>query len=265
LSDHGHIVNGGHGGDEADVARSPFLMRAPGLAPRRLERAIEVEEIAPTIAAWMGVAPPSVSVASAHPGLAPPAYEASESASERAELLAHATEREDERGTATRIAWLVVLAFALGVSLAALAPLLRGFDRGTWMAPPIAVVIVLVVHRIVWSRPFTMSAIDDIDRHGPHLVMLGAGAALAGIAVAVLAGDRQAPWTLRLRRAATAAGWAALGFAAFSIAFPGGALGPWPLGAVAYYLPVLCTVAGAGASVAAALGLLVSLVPIRGR
>jgi hypothetical protein len=265
LSDHGHIANGGHGGDEPDVTRSPFVMRAPGLAPRRVERPIEVAEIAPTIAAWMGVAPPSVAVASAHPDLAPPSYRPSESARERAEFLAHATEREVERGTATRIAWLVVLAFGIAVTLAALAPLLRGFDRGTWMAPSIALAIVVVVHRVIWNRPFTMSAIDDIDRHGPHLIALGAGAALAGIAVAVVAGDRSAPWTLRVRRAAAAAGWAALAFAAFSIAFPGGALGPWPLGALAYYLPVLCVVAGAGASVAAALGLLVSLVPIRPR
>jgi hypothetical protein len=64
VGDHGHIRNGGHGGDEPEVARAPLLLRAPGLMRGRAGE-IRVEQIAPTLAAWMGVDPPRSAVARA--------------------------------------------------------------------------------------------------------------------------------------------------------------------------------------------------------
>ncbi|MDY0060670.1 MAG: alkaline phosphatase family protein [Myxococcota bacterium] len=63
LSDHGHRVDGGHGGGEAEVVLAPALLAGPDLAaqPGTWERPLPADatDIAPTLAALLGCAPPA--------------------------------------------------------------------------------------------------------------------------------------------------------------------------------------------------------------
>ncbi|MEM9193267.1 MAG: alkaline phosphatase family protein [Myxococcota bacterium] len=256
VSDHGHIRGGGHGGDEPEVRRSPFYFRSPGVPPGTIQRDLQVEELAPTLAAWMGIAPPRSSIGVCAPELRPPGYRAAPVALARAETLRRAEISLDSRLGRARTLWVAVWAFLALCALGALRRSFHDFDRGTLLAPVLGFVSVVAVHRWVWDRPFTMSAIEDIDRHGPHLVFLGLGAGVFAIGAAVLLGRRAVPLKVRTRRAAGAVAWAALACAGFSVAWVGGSLGPWSVSALAAYLPIVAMVTAAGASIAAAVVLL---------
>lgn len=58
VSDHGHIKRGGHGGHDAVVLTEPFVMVGKGVVPGNLGD-IQQTDVAPTIAALLGAAPPS--------------------------------------------------------------------------------------------------------------------------------------------------------------------------------------------------------------
>ena len=58
VADHGHIRYGGHGGHDAVVLQHPFLMLGKGVVPGDLGD-IDQTDVAPTIAALLGAAPPS--------------------------------------------------------------------------------------------------------------------------------------------------------------------------------------------------------------
>ncbi len=58
VSDHGHIKRGGHGGHDAVVLTEPFVMVGKGVVPGDLGD-IQQTDVAPTIAALLGAAPPS--------------------------------------------------------------------------------------------------------------------------------------------------------------------------------------------------------------
>lgn len=59
VSDHGHIDSGGHGGWEEDVVRVRLVMGGAGVALDSGEG--RLEDVAPTVSALMGVAPPAYS------------------------------------------------------------------------------------------------------------------------------------------------------------------------------------------------------------
>lgn len=58
VSDHGHIKRGGHGGHDAVVLVQPFVMVGKGVVPGNLGD-IQQADVAPTVAALLGAAPPS--------------------------------------------------------------------------------------------------------------------------------------------------------------------------------------------------------------
>jgi hypothetical protein len=58
VSDHGHIKRGGHGGHDDVVLTQPFVMVGKGVIPGDLGD-IDQTDVAPTIAALLGAAPPS--------------------------------------------------------------------------------------------------------------------------------------------------------------------------------------------------------------
>jgi MFS family permease len=60
VSDHGHIARGGHGGQDAIILREPFVMAGKGVVPGDLGD-VNQADVAPTIAALLGAAPPSAS------------------------------------------------------------------------------------------------------------------------------------------------------------------------------------------------------------
>ena len=58
LADHGHIISGGHGGDEAEVIWQPFVMLGERTIPGNYS-SIHQTDIAPTISTLLGLAPPA--------------------------------------------------------------------------------------------------------------------------------------------------------------------------------------------------------------
>lgn len=60
LSDHGHIPDGGHGGDEVEVIWQPLVMIGQGITPGNYSD-IHQTDIAPTVATLLGLAAPTAS------------------------------------------------------------------------------------------------------------------------------------------------------------------------------------------------------------
>ena len=256
LADHGHIAVGGHGGDEPEVQDVAFVARVPGRSPAHFARTLAASEVAPTLAAWMGVPPPRTAIASAVPSLATavaptraPARAALVRASELS-LAARLAERRLGLGLVVTLAFLM----ALGATKRAF-----GFAAATVVAPAVTIATVLAVHVGAWGRPLTASAIDDIDRHGPLLVGLGVFAAVSGIMIALAVVPTSTPWRVTVRRAAAACALDAVAAGSLSIVWCGGALGPWSLSAHAFHAPILTCAIGAGVCAAAALLSLVTL------
>jgi transketolase len=258
LSDHGHIDPGGHGGDEAVVRTVPFVARAPGLRGRTVGHTLRVEEIAPTLAGLLGVPPPRSAIAGPVRDLVD--VTPAPGAARRHSLLQRSTARASARRLSARVSWLVGVLFLSLCALGATKRAFGGFDRGSALAPAVAFVSVAFGHAAVLGRPFTMSAIDRISAHGPRLVILGAAAAVVGLAITTAVDHRREPGfaVARLRRAAAAIGWTAVTCAGLSVANVGGALGPWPVSATGHYMPVFTFATGAGACLAAAAVLLAS-------
>ena len=58
-ADHGHRQRGGHGGDEADVSESFLAAAGPEVEPGAQVAGARAVDVGPTLAAWLGVAPPA--------------------------------------------------------------------------------------------------------------------------------------------------------------------------------------------------------------
>ena len=59
LSDHGHMPRGGHGGSQPDVRRAFFVVVGPGVQPGARAGAARSADVAPTLAALLGVGAPA--------------------------------------------------------------------------------------------------------------------------------------------------------------------------------------------------------------
>lgn len=57
-ADHGHVASGGHGGDEREVSNVPLILAGKGVVPGALARDARLIDLAPTIAALLGVPAP---------------------------------------------------------------------------------------------------------------------------------------------------------------------------------------------------------------
>ncbi len=256
IADHGHIDGGGHGGDEPVVTHAPFVLVAPGAPRGRLARALRVGEIAPTLAAWMGVAPPRSAIAVAAPELAPASEEHTMLAGVRAHHMMAFVEAELARVDQTRLLLSCLWGFLGLCALGAIKRAFHGFGPATVIAPALFVAIVTGVHLGVLRRPLTLSAIDEGTRQAVRLVLTGALAALLAVGgIALFARRARKPWRTPVRRGATAVGLVATALAGFSLAWVGGALGPWPVTPYAFYAPALwlATMAGANPICAGAL------------
>jgi hypothetical protein len=252
VADHGHIDVGGHGGDEPEVKLAPLVVRAPGVrAGARIDRIVRHDELAPTIAALMGVPAPRSAVSAAMDELAPPSYQPPRGVPDRARALVLATDVDAITRRRDRVWMLGLLVLVALGSLGSVKRAFGGFDRGSLVAPVAWVALCVTGHLFVLGRPLTISAIDDIARHGPRLVTLGAGAALLAVVVAVLTGPRAVPFVVRLRRVAASIGWLALILAAGTVAWSAGGLGPWPLTPLEQYACIPVFACGAGACVVA--------------
>ena len=115
-------------------------------------------------------------------------------------------------------------------------------------------------HRLLLQKPFTLSALDVVTPHLVSVGVLGVSSGALGIALGALRATRNGrpptPPRLALRRASGALVWASI--AAFALAWAriGGSYSPWPLTAFAAYAPVFLAAAGIGALIVAALVLL---------
>ena len=58
-TDHGHVGQGGHGGPEPEVVTAPLAMAGPGIAPGATLGSVEHADVAPTVAAFLGLPRPT--------------------------------------------------------------------------------------------------------------------------------------------------------------------------------------------------------------
>jgi hypothetical protein len=57
-ADHGHVAPGGHGGDEPEVSHVPLILAGAGVVPGAVARDARLIDLAPTVAALLGVPAP---------------------------------------------------------------------------------------------------------------------------------------------------------------------------------------------------------------
>jgi type I phosphodiesterase/nucleotide pyrophosphatase len=57
-ADHGHVAPGGHGGTEEEVSRVPLVLAGAGIVPGARARDARLIDVAPTVAALLGIAAP---------------------------------------------------------------------------------------------------------------------------------------------------------------------------------------------------------------
>lgn len=57
-ADHGHVATGGHGGDEREVSTVPLVLAGKGVVPGATARGARLIDVAPTVAALLGVPAP---------------------------------------------------------------------------------------------------------------------------------------------------------------------------------------------------------------
>lgn len=263
VSDHGHIDPGGHGGAEEEVALSPWALRAPTLASRRVEEPLLVTELAPTLASWMGVAAPVSAVSPPRADLVNGPAPDPIGPNERSRLMAGATRAALADLRLARILLVTVIAMLALLGASALVLSFRT-DVGTIVTPLLWSSVVAVVHIGIWGRPLSLSAIDDIDRHAPRLGITGAIIAVGSIALVVALlvrwRDKTRPRMVALvgslQRSSAALGLHCVVLLGLSIAWIGGSMGPWPLPSDALYAPILVGALGAGACAVSAVAVL---------
>lgn len=256
LSDHGHLEAGGHGGPEPEVRHAPLWVRVPGLEPGTVEAPIAAERLAATLASWLGVARPFSAVGRpvrrllpgepVRSSVEPIAGSESDPWYSRAAALVDAGRLASGGRLSARRRWLLPLALVL--ALASLGPIKRAFafDRAVPLAMLLWLAFVILGH-VASGRPLTLSAIDEQWAHVLRVTLLSGAACVATLMVSVplARGDL----VRRLRRTAATIGWTAWTSALVVTAWIGGALGPWPLSSLEFYLPLL--LAGAAASTVA--------------
>jgi hypothetical protein len=253
LADHGHLAVGGHGGDEPEVMRAPFALRADGLAPGHIED-LPPECVPRLLTLASGLPTPRSSTCVLFDAPAP------ERLLERAAFAEDAARQQRLYHEARTLG---VLGLAMLLALMGLGATKRSFtglDAGSLLAPLVWLAGVVLGHRLLLQKPFTLSALDVVTPHLVSVGVLGVSSGALGIALGALRATRNGrpptPPRLALRRASGALVWASI--AAFALAWAriGGSYSPWPLTAFAAYAPVFLAAAGIGALIVAALVLL---------
>ena len=246
LSDHGHRRTGGHGGAEAEVARSPILFRAPGGEETEIASPVDADTLAPSLSLALGVARPREAIGVALPELSgrvprPDRW------SIRAASVADASRALSAENLSVRRRR--VFPIALFLLFMALGPIKRAFGFHPSMLLALTLPLLVVGAHLGLGRPLSLSAIDERGLHVARIFVLGVSAAFVSTALARLASRGGGPTATR--RAAATAGWAAAALGLLTSAGAGFALGPWFLSPLAFYLPLLGCGAAAGGLVAA--------------
>jgi hypothetical protein len=125
-ADHGHVASGGHGGGEPEVGRVGLVMAGSGIVPGANARGARLEDVAPTVAALLGVPAPGHAEGRALVEILdlPPQAASRRAAVDAARSLAMTTVGEAARAGEVRPSpgalVLVVLALIAAAALAAL-------------------------------------------------------------------------------------------------------------------------------------------------
>ena len=185
-ADHGHVAPGGHGGVEPEVSHVPLILAGAGIVRGARAHDARLVDVAPTVAALLGIAAPGHAEGRALTELLAlsPGDAARRDAVDRvrAQILA-SVHAPGERPDGIQLA-LAVLAIALGVA-AALALHRRGAIRITRSSPIGALGVVAIgVALVAMTRgelsPSYVPSLARVER-------IGGIAAALGIAIQVIA------------------------------------------------------------------------------
>jgi hypothetical protein len=205
-SDHGHIEQGGHGGPEDEVTLTPLVLRGPGVIPGR-RGLVSQADVAPTIAALLGLPRPTHAVGTIPDGLLdadPNTISAIRSAHREVSARFFAAAGRVVGGVASDapsferlrasrsfrdlllrapLALLVLAGLAFAVGRAS-----RGDDRG-------AILVGVAAFVFVWGSLFvgrgltpSFSHFNTEDQIAPFLAFRAFDAVIAGLAAGIAAG-----------------------------------------------------------------------------
>ncbi len=176
-ADHGHVAEGGHGGDEPEVTAVPLVLSGAGVREGARGRCSHLD-VAPTLAALLGVAPPAAAEGRV-------LWEALEGAAPPPDPPASAVA---ESPTGTRRAWVGGLAAmgAFGLLWAGVAA--AGPAAGAAFALAASGVAAALLHAS--GLRLSLSGINDEALLVPYFTRVVAVAALAALAGALAAAAR---------------------------------------------------------------------------
>jgi hypothetical protein len=237
LADHGHIAGGGHGGNENEVRSIPFLLRVPGESVQTISAGNWSQQIAPTLAKYAGISEPGWNLGVPMAELFPHTRGV-ENAQRRSEMAIQTADMQRQELRRLRGLWMglwAVVWIGAGVCLYRKTSLSL---RWLFLYPMVFTGLLWVIHVGLWARPWSVSGIDEVNRHACRLLALGSAlscATLLGLRALFGAQRGQLPsmdaWLL--------VAWTSFGFGSFSLALVAGSLGRWPLSAYEFYAPIL--------------------------
>jgi hypothetical protein len=192
-ADHGHVAPGGHGGDEPEVSNVPLILAGSGIAPGARVRDARLIDVAPTVAALLGVPAPHhaegralVEILSLSPG---DASRRAAGDAGRARRLAEIAAAARAEVTAPSLARLLGLTAGLAIALALAGAARR---RGALVVTPAALAgaiglgAMLLATVIITRGHLSPSYVPSFAR----TAQLGAISAAAAIALQVIASWR---------------------------------------------------------------------------
>jgi hypothetical protein len=219
-ADHGHVASGGHGGGEPEVGQVALVMAGHGIVPGRTARDVRLEDVAPTVAALLGLPAPGHAEGRALVevlDLAPEAASrraAVDAARSRAIAAVGESARNAETRPLPRGLALVVLALSAAVALAAFGghhgalvlPRRAGWVAALLAWPITALTLLVIGHGHV--SPSYLPSVSQVERLGG-----------IGLAAATIAQVATSWWCLRAARGRLAM---ANGLALVGVAVPWG-------------------------------------------
>jgi len=186
-ADHGHVAPGGHGGDEPEVSHVPLVMAGAGIVPGAAARDARSIDVAPTVAALLGVPAPGhaegralVELLALDPAAAARRAAADDARASAMTAIAASAESEPDWPRLAIVVVVVGLAVALGMTV------LRGavaFAGVRTLTGALAFAMIPIAMIVVTRGHLSPSYIPTLDR----VEKLGGAAVIASLVAQVAA------------------------------------------------------------------------------
>jgi hypothetical protein len=167
-ADHGHVAVGGHGGDEPEVSHVPLVMAGAGIVPGAAARDARSIDVAPTVAALLGVPAPGhaegralVELLALEPAAAARRAAADDARATAMTAIAASAESEPDWPRLAIVIAVALLAVVLGLTLL---PGAVAFAGVRTLAGALAFALIPIAMLVVTRGHLSPSYIPSLDR-----------------------------------------------------------------------------------------------------